>query len=201
MAVLLLNGTPVPCALQAQSQGTPRLIGERATAFSGRTRSTVRGHIRTWSLATPPIPLADARALELALASQYPLVAGGDLVDGIDTPVIGQLDAIRHRKYADGERAVVEFTLQDAEPYQPILFWLRADRALPAGAAFSRASGATLIDRTGTLREVGPDVPRIDWSHGRPALRLEPAWTNLVPWSSALSRWATFGATTATDDA
>ena len=147
MAFLTLNGAPVPCALQAQSQGTPRLIGERATAFSGRTRSTVRGHIRTWSLATPPIPLADARALELALASQYPIVAGGDLMGGVETPVIGQLDAIRHRKYADGERAVVEFTLQDAEPYQPIIFWLRADRALPAGAAFSRPSEATYIDR------------------------------------------------------
>src|SRR5690606_13946399 len=90
----------------------------------------------------------------------------------------GQLDAIRHRKYADGERAVVEFTLQDAEPYQPILFWLRADRALPAGAAFSRASTATYIDRTGTLQEVGQNVPRIDWSHGRPALRLEGSRTN-----------------------
>src|SRR5690606_22905486 len=163
MAFLTLNGTPVPCALQAQSQGTPRLIGERATAFSGRTRSTVRGHIRTWSLATPPIPLADARALELALASQYPLVAGGDLMCGIEPPVIGQRDASRHRKYADGERAVVEFTLQDAEPYQPILFWLRADRALPAGAAFSRTSSAWYVDRDGILREVGPHVPRIEW--------------------------------------
>src|SRR5690606_12750235 len=95
----------------------------------------------------------------------------------------------------------VEFTLQDAEPYQPILYWLRADRALPAGMTFSRASTATLIDRTGTLQEVGPHVPRIDWSHGRPALRLEPQRSNLVPWSSALSQWATSGATTATDDA
>ena len=187
MAFLLLNGIPVPCALQAQSQGTPRLIGERVTAFSGRTRSTVRGHIRTWSLATPPIPIADARALELALASQYPLVAGGDLVDGIETPVIGQLDAIRHRKYADGQLAVVEFTLQDAEPYQPILFWLRADRALPAGAAFSRASAAWYFDRTGILREAGPNVPRVEWidldgdgvRETQTAL-LEPAATNLL---------------------
>src|SRR5690606_27584492 len=126
-------------------------------------------------------------ALELVLASQYPIVAGGDLMGGVETPVIGQLDAIRHRKYADGERAVVEFTLQDAEPYQPILFWLRADRALPAGAAFSRASSAWYVDRDGILREAGPHVPRVEWLdldgngvRDTPATLLEPAATNLL---------------------
>src|SRR5690606_27473791 len=124
---------------------------------------------------------------ELALASQYALVAGGDLMGGVETPVIGQLDVIRHRKYADGERAVVEFTLQDAEPYQPILFWLRADRPLPAGAAFSRASTATYIARDGIPRGAGPHAPRVEWldldGNGvreTPATLLEPAATNLL---------------------
>src|SRR5690606_39302876 len=103
------------------------------------------------------IPLADARALELVLASQYPIVAGGDLMGGVETPVIGQLDAIRHRKYADGERAVVEFTLQDAEPYQPILFWLRAGRSVPAGLSVSRPTPGTYEDRNGVLRVADPN--------------------------------------------
>lgn len=62
-----------------------------------------------------------------------------------------------------------------------VLFRYRAGEPLSgAGMSFSRASTATLIDRTGTLQEVGPNVPRIDWSHGRPVLRLEGGSTNHI---------------------
>src|SRR5690606_30709272 len=55
-----------------------------------------------------------------------------------------------------------------------VLFRYRAGEPLSAaGITHTRASGATLMDRTGTLREAGQNVPRVDWSHGRPALRLE----------------------------
>src|SRR5690606_14976927 len=64
-----------------------------------------------------------------------------------------------------------------------------------AGAAFSRASGATLIDRTGTLQEVGQNVPRVEWLdldgdgvRETPTLLLEPAGTNAFTWSEDLSR-------------
>jgi len=67
----------------------------------------------------------------------------------------------------------------DPRYYEPeVLFRYHAGWA---GLSHTRASGATLIDRTGTLQEVGPNVPRIDWSRGVPALLLEPQRTNLVP--------------------
>lgn len=71
-----------------------------------------------------------------------------------------------------------------------------------AGLSFSRASGATLTDRTGTLREAGPNVPRVEWLdldgdgvHETPTTLLEPAATNLLRDSCNLpasgSAWAT----------
>lgn len=89
-----------------------------------------------------------------------------------------------------------------------VLFRWRAGLPFPAGASFSRGSPAWYIGPDGVLREAESNVPRIEWLdrdgdgvRETPALRLEGAWTNLVPWSSALSQWATSGATTATDDA
>lgn len=114
MAFLEIGGVPVPCTIGPQAQAAPREIGDRLTSFSGRTRSTVRGHIRTWSVTTAPLPLSEARALELALRSPYPLTCSGDLIGGTAL-CHAQLGAVRHRKYADGERAVIEFTLSDAD--------------------------------------------------------------------------------------
>src|SRR5690606_20419173 len=70
-----------------------------------------------------------------------------------------------------------------------------------AGGTFSRASSAWYIDRTGTLREVAPDVPRIEWLdldgdgvREMPTVLLEPAATNLLLQSSNVgpdsSPWA-----------
>src|SRR5690606_3946686 len=87
---------------------------------------------------------------------------------------------------------------------EDMLFRYRAGEPLSAaGITHTRASGATLTDRTGTLREVGPDVPRIDWSHGRPALRLEGSRTNGWTWSEDLSQsvWNKDGASVTTDAA
>lgn len=49
-----------------------------------------------------------------------------------------------------------------------------------AGLTHSRSSPATYFDRTGVLREAAANVPRVDWSHGRPALRLEAQRTNQI---------------------
>src|SRR5690606_4401866 len=50
------------------------------------------------------------------------------------------------------------------------------------------------------LREVGPHAPRIDWSHGRPALRLEGSRTNGWTWSEDLSQvWTRHGVSVMTD--
>lgn len=60
-----------------------------------------------------------------------------------------------------------------------------------AGFTHSRNSPATYFDRMGTLREVGPDAPRIEWYdldgdgvRETPTLRLEPSRTNLLLQSS-----------------
>jgi len=82
-----------------------------------------------------------------------------------------------------------------------VLFRWRAGLPFPAGATYSRSSPAWYIGADGLLRQAAANVPRIDWSHGRPALRLEPARTNLVAWSSQLSKWTKGGTPTVTDDA
>ncbi|HEX7050170.1 MAG TPA: hypothetical protein VF188_08225 [Longimicrobiales bacterium] len=82
---------------------------------------------------------------------------------------------------------------------EDILFWaggnvlarygtlVRRTRPDAPGIDFSRASGGTLVGRTGTLREAGPDVPRIHWldrdgdgAPETPVLRLEPQRTNQI---------------------
>lgn len=90
---------------------------------------------------------------------------------------------------------------------EDILFWaggnvlqkygtiVRRTRPDAPALNFSRASAGTIAGRTGTVREVAANVPRIDWSHGRPALLLEPAATNLLRDSCNLpasgSAWGT----------
>src|SRR5690606_23138121 len=87
-------------------------------------------------------------------------------------------------KIGRGEVAVV---LRSSVPWgalyagPDVLFRYRAGEPLSAaGMSFSRASTATLIDRTGTLREVGPHVPRITWQGGRPYMLVEPGTTNSI---------------------
>lgn len=189
MAFLAIGGVTVPCTLGAPRQEAPQLIGDRMLSFSGRTRTAFRGYVRSWSLVTPPLPLAEAQGLLMALASPYPLTCSGDLFGGVQTSCVAQITGVQHRKAADGERASVAFTLTDAGPWNPMLYWLSARRVaaagLPPGASFSRASAATYVDRDGILRLAGPNVPRVEWLdldrdgvREHPALRLELARTN-----------------------
>lgn len=62
-----------------------------------------------------------------------------------------------------------------------VLLRMHAGMPLPNEATFARSSLATYFGADGILREAGPDVPRVDWSNGWPALLLEPQRTNLVP--------------------
>lgn len=82
-----------------------------------------------------------------------------------------------------------------------VLFRWRAGLPFPAGATFSRSSPAWYIGADGLLRQAAANVPRIDWSHGRPALRLERARTNGWSWSEVLgdSLWVKVGASIATN--
>jgi len=146
MAFLTIGDAAIPCALGAPEQDAPELVGDEARTLSGRTRRVIRGWVRSWTVTTTPMPLADAQALVLALQSPYPLTCSGDLIGGTAS-CIATINAVRHAMYADGERAVVEFRLQDAAAYNPFLFWLDASRGLPADASFSRPSEATYIDR------------------------------------------------------
>jgi hypothetical protein len=57
------------------------------------------------------------------------------------------------------------------------------DGVLPAGVTFSRASGGTYFNSSGTLIEVATNVPRFDHAlNGAPlGLLIEPSTTNLAP--------------------
>src|SRR5690606_25735848 len=70
------------------------------------------------------------------------------------------------------------------------------------GGTFSRAAAATTIGREGLITAVASGVPRIAWLdldgdgvHESPALRLEPARTNLLTFSEAFDNWPPFHAT------
>src|SRR5690554_3347227 len=76
-------------------------------------------------------------------------------------------------------------------------FAVRGGKLVPATGQFSRASTAHTIAPDGTLAEVAANVPRIAWLdldadgvRETPALRLEPARTNMLPWSDDFSQSA-----------
>lgn len=198
MAFLTIDGAPIPCALGMSEQGSPELVGDEARTFSGRTRRVIRGWIRSWTVTTIPMPLADAQALAFALQSPEPLRCGGDLIGGT-VDCYGSLTALRHQKMADGERAVVEFRLVEATaswsspipPVPPDGVLFSARRGLPSGSSFSRVSKAWTLLQDGTFAEVATNVLRIVWLdldgdgvRETPAFRLEPSRTNLLLQSS-----------------
>src|SRR5690606_1846664 len=162
MAFLTIGGAAIPCALGAPEQDSPEPVGDEARTLSGRTRRVIRGWVRSWTVTTTPMPLADAQALALVLQSPEPLRCGGDLIGGT-VDCYGSLTALRHQKTADGERAVVEFRLVEAAPSSPVGVLFSARRGLPAGAMFSRGSTAWTLLPDGTLAEVAANVPRIAW--------------------------------------
>src|SRR5690606_15258915 len=198
MAFLTIGGAAIPCALGAPEQDSPEFVCDEARTLSVRTRRVIRGWIRSWTVTTIPMPLADAQALAIALQSPEPLRCGGDLIGGT-VDCYGSLTALRHQKMADGERAVVEFRLVEATaswsspipPVPPDGVLFSARRGLPSGASFSRGSTAWTILPDGTLAEVAMNVLRIVWLdldgdgvRETPAFRLEPSRTNLLLQSS-----------------
>src|SRR5690606_20994725 len=200
MAFLTIGGAAIPCALGAPEQDAPELVGDEARTLPGGRRRVIRGWVRSWTVTTIPMPLADARALALVLQSPEPLRCGGDLIGGT-VDCYGSLTALRHQKTADGERAVVEFRLVEAAPSSPVGVLFSARRGLPAGAMFSRSSSAWYVGQDGRIYQASANVPRIEWYdrdgdgvRETPTLLLEPAATNLLRDSCNLpasgSAWA-----------
>lgn len=112
MAFLITAGVTVPVAL-GQSASSPDEIGDRARAFDGAMLSTIRDRKEQWRIQTTPMPRADANTLRAALEGTPPLACSGDLLGGaVNCHAV--VTAARYRKFGDGERVVLEFTLSEA---------------------------------------------------------------------------------------
>lgn len=81
MPAQVVGGVTVGLAF-APVEETPEEIGDRARAFSGTMRSTVRAYKRAWSQQTKPISEADANTLLAALRGALPVVCSGDVLGG-----------------------------------------------------------------------------------------------------------------------
>lgn len=60
-------------------------IGDRARAFNGTMRSTVRTFKRSWTQQTKPISDADATTLLAALRGALPVAVSGDVTGAVNT--------------------------------------------------------------------------------------------------------------------
>lgn len=78
MAFLVVSGITVNVTNASKQE---QEIGDKARAFDGTYRSTIRTRKRTWTIQTAPIARATADTLETALKSTtLPLVCSGDLL-------------------------------------------------------------------------------------------------------------------------
>lgn len=90
-------------------------IGDRARAFDGTMRQTVRARKRSWHIVTTPLTRADADAREPYLESNtLPLVCSGDLLGGTVNCFCGVIHWTPVHVPAVGHRVVLDFTLYEA---------------------------------------------------------------------------------------
>lgn len=88
MAYLVVGGVTVEVAAGASSRAVVE-IGDRARAFDGTLRSTVRSRKKAWSITTVPMTKANADTLETALNGTLPVAVSGDTTGSVNThPVV-----------------------------------------------------------------------------------------------------------------
>jgi len=109
---LTYPGVTVPVASASTPSSSYEEIGERARAFNGTLRSTVRARKQTWTVVTKPLAQADATTLLGLLTGTPPVAATGDLTGAVSVhPVISGVSRV---KIGGGYRVVVEYSLMEA---------------------------------------------------------------------------------------
>lgn len=110
MAFLIVSGITVPVAPSGASRTTEE-IGDRARAFDGTMRQTIRSTKRGWNATTRPLTESDANTLYNALLSTtLPIVCSGDFL-GASRNCVATVDSWSYVRVAVGYRIVVSFTL------------------------------------------------------------------------------------------
>lgn len=110
MPFLVVGGVTVNVATDASSR-TVQEIGDRARAFDGTMRSTVRARKKAWSFTTVPMTDAAASTLETALNGTLPVAVSGDITGSVNThpEVTGREDVA----ISGGFNVVLSFTLHE----------------------------------------------------------------------------------------
>lgn len=93
MPYLVVGGVTTEVAPGASSRSVTE-IGDRARAFDGTLRSTVRGRKKAWEFTTVPMTKAAADTLETALNGTLPVAVSGDTTGSVNThpEVTGRVD-------------------------------------------------------------------------------------------------------------
>lgn len=113
MAFLVVSGITVPIAASSSPSRSDEEIGDRARAFDGTMRQTIRAVKHNHSGETDPITKTDAAALVAALQGTPPLTCSGDWL-GASGSYFGMVTDYRGVKTNSGFRVVVGLTLMEA---------------------------------------------------------------------------------------
>lgn len=112
MAIQIVGGVTVGLAF-APIEETVTEIGDRARAFDGTLRSTVRTFKRRWVQQTKPISSADATTLLAALRGAVPVAVTGDITGAVNTHP--EVTGIQYVPLGGGAfRVVVSYALLEA---------------------------------------------------------------------------------------
>lgn len=112
MAFLIVGGITVPVAASTTPSRSEDEIGDRARAFDGTMRQTVRATKYNYSVQTKPIIKTDADALVTAVKATPPITCSGDLL-GASGSYFGQVTDY-HAVKASSVLYRVSFTLMEA---------------------------------------------------------------------------------------
>lgn len=112
MAFLALDGTTIPAAL-GESTGEDEPVGKVERAFDGTARSSVRTYKDQWSVVTRWLTTSEDTTVMAALKGTPPLAATGDLTGSVSVVLAGPISR-DFKKFADGERVRITFTIMEA---------------------------------------------------------------------------------------
>lgn len=109
MPALVVGGVTVSVAPGGAREAVVE-IGDRARAFDGTMRSTVRSRKKAWPITTIPMTQGDATTLETALNGTLPVACSGDIL-GASVNCHPEITGIDYVPIAGSYLVVTSFTL------------------------------------------------------------------------------------------
>ena len=133
------------------------------------------------------------------LLTRYNVAAASDITTttaGADSSLVSVSGAnsliAAHNADANAHSALISHLLPGTPPNAPPVYGLCAALGtIPVAGSISRASSINVIDATGSLVTIGPNLPAIDYSHGQAELAMWNTRTNLLTVSDPTALSAT----------